>query len=200
MVCTTRPGNGLLYKDFSQVKFFEPASYADRFNWVSRTPSQADFPVQDMSRKPAEYIPFGTASKKNHFDFLIHARNRKRCRPGDNWNLQNWSQVLDNLEGRVGSIGKRDQASHIPGTEDLRGIPLTETANILASSQMVIGCSSGAMHLATLCRCPQVVWSGVPRTMKRFEEVWNPFKVKVSPIRKNHPSPGEVLDAIDFLK
>jgi hypothetical protein len=200
MVCTTRPGHQLLYKDFAEVKYFEPASCADRHKWVSREPPESDYPVRDASRMPAEFIRYGQYSKDREYDFLIHARQRKVNRAGDNWSSTNWVKFVETFEFlRIATIGTFSQAMPIAGADDLRGIPLDDLSNYLASSKFIVGGSSGAMHFATLCGCPQVVWSGVPRTIMRYEHRWNPFEVKVSTIAENHPSVNRVISAVECL-
>ena len=36
------------------------------------------------------------------------------------------------------------------------------------------------MHLASLCNCPQVVWSGMSKNKIIYESVKNPFNVSVN--------------------
>ena len=197
MTCTTRFSHELLYQDFAKVRFFEPASYADTYRWQSRPSPKSDFPVRDISRAPTIFKKFGEASEAKKYDVLIHARARRANRAGDNWPLENWKCLLPDLGGKIACVGTKAQALHLEGTDDLRGISLAALADILASSSVIIGGSSGAMHFATLCGLPQIVWSGVPRTMKRYEENWNPFNVPVFPIRKNHPFVAEVYEAFE---
>ena len=73
------------------------------------------------------------------------------------------------------------------GATDLRSTDLREAVEAICSSSLVVGGSSGPMHLATLCcgerghGCPQLVWcgGGAPErktTSKRYARDWNPFK------------------------
>ena len=79
---------------------------------------------------------------------------------------------------KVCSIGKHGTTSHIDGTDDQRDIPLKDLANLLANSSFIIGPSTGTMHFATLCGCPQFVWTD-PENNDNYINNWNPLKTRV---------------------
>lgn len=194
MTCITRKGHKLLYQDFAKVRYFDANSYADTYKWHTKVPPKCDFAVCDMTRAPALYVKYGKASEDKKYDILIHARNRKGNRTGDNWKRENWLKLIPELEGkRIATIGTKTQAMGFENTDDLRGIPLSDLADYMASSALLIGSSSGAMHFGSLCNIQSVVWSGVSRTINRYKDIWNPFKTKTFTIGKNHPTADEVL-------
>ena len=45
----------------------------------------------------------------------------------------------------------------------------------MQKTRVVIGQSSGPMHLASLCRVPHAVW-GHHRLYQRYADTWNPHK------------------------
>lgn len=136
-------------------------------------------------RKYGEYTP------ELKYDLVIHARSEaKYDREDRNWPKARYIKLLKELrknkELAVCSIGTKKGAYHIKGTEDLRDISLKQLCNILASSRLCIGVSSGPMHLASHCGCPHVVWTdnryqkSIGGTnKKRYKKLWNPFKTHV---------------------
>ena len=85
------------------------------------------------------------------------------------------------------------------GAKDLRGKPLEEQCSNIAAAKCVIGPSSGPIHLASLCKCPHITWTGtVHHTLKkRYEKFWNPFNTPVKFICHSRiPSPREIINKI----
>jgi hypothetical protein len=82
------------------------------------------------------------------------------------------------------------------GTVDLRGMSLESQCSALGSARCAIGPSSGTIHLASLCRCPHVTWSGIRGDISiRYETLWNPFSVAARFLNSRSPSPDEVFSA-----
>lgn len=165
-----------------------------------------------------KYIRYGVASPELKYDVVLHARSLKivpktklglsatmrALKEARNWLPEYWVELVGLLPGfRICSIGAIDGALHVPGTENLLGKPLRELVNVLASSTVTVGPSSGAMHLATLCGCPQVVWfdqdaaAGPANLNARYTHDWNPFGAYVELISDSwKPTPVRVADAI----
>ena len=138
-------------------------------------------PVSNLGNISPTYIAYGNGDK-NDMDLIFHARNRKDIRPGDNWDLQNWEKISKHfisLGYNVGCIGSVEESHHVKGSKDLRGLNLREVSDYLSSAKAILGPSSGPMHLASLCKCPQVVWS-FDNNKRRYQINWNPHKVPVS--------------------
>lgn len=145
-----------------------------------------------------DYVKYGEASKENHYDLVIHARSEtkfahKSNHKNRNWPVKNYVKVLKHIKPkRVCSIGTEKGASHVPGTEDLRGIQVGRLCDILASSRVLLTPSSGPGHLASLCGCAHVILTydkyekaigGTNRD--RYYDFWNPFKAPCK-VLQNH--------------
>jgi ADP-heptose:LPS heptosyltransferase len=85
---------------------------------------------------------------------------------------------------------------------DLRGIGMESLCDIISAARLVIGVSSGVMHLAAACGADLVVW-GDDRTYynetleKRYKETWNPHHVNVQWITGWQPGPHIIINAIE---
>jgi len=124
------------------------------------------------------YKKLGIKTSSNNL--IIHARNRT-LRSQDNWPEQKWKILIDKLKDigyNVISVGLKQESMHVEGTEDKRGCQQQELLNMLASAKCIFGPSSGAMHLASLCGCPQIVWSDKSNFV-RYTKNWNPFSAEV---------------------
>jgi hypothetical protein len=150
-----------------------------------------------------DFIQFGDEPMRA-FVCLIHARNLSKG-SSKNYPQGLWEELVAKLPGRVASVGTANDLC-VKGTEDLRGIPINALANYMAGSLVVIGQSSGVMHLAALCGTSLVVW-GDGRTYfgetleQRYKETWNPLDAQVEFIfdDKWQPDPQEVLGAVRGL-
>ena len=126
-----------------------------------------------------KYKKFGSPDEKYKDTVVIHARNRS-LRPQDNWPENKWKVLVDTLKKQgynIVSIGLKSESMHIAGTEDKRECEQQQLLDILANAKCIFGPSSGAMHLASLCGCPQVVWS-TDYNFDRYTKNWNPFGTK----------------------
>jgi len=133
-----------------------------------------------------KFFQYGTP-RRTGYDILIHARSEtKYGQQRFNWPVQNYVKVLEKLGNpKAASIGTK--AYHIPGTKDLRGIDMAALCDYMAASRILIGPSSGAMHLGALCNCPLLVWTGrekqkIIKTTNagRYKKLWNPFGTPVT--------------------
>lgn len=99
---------------------------------------------------------------------------------------RHWMALLGELAGlKIAWIGTKREAEAIEhfGT-DLRGIPLEMLADVMASSTVIVGPSSGPMHFASLCGLPHVVFSDKRKwnlggkkgtNWTRYKRYWNPL-------------------------
>jgi len=120
------------------------------------------------------------AQRKITKNIVVHARNRG-LRSDDNWDIKKWEILVDKfkLEGyNIISIGLKDEAMHIDDTVDMRECTQDDLVDILSNATASLGPSSGAMHLASLCGCPHVVWS-TDYNLTRYTKNWNPFDTRV---------------------
>jgi hypothetical protein len=67
---------------------------------------------------------------------------------------------------------------------ELYSAPLNHAIQQLSRARLAVGASTGGLHLASLCRCPHLVWgSGADHcwtalrisNRQRYETIWNPF-------------------------
>ena len=139
-----------------------------------------------------EYVQFGKKTE-DKYDYVFHARDRD-LRKEDNWSIKNWNTLVELLgPARIACVGTHRESALIDGTDDLRGIELSEVFDVLRNAKCVFGPSSGPMHLSSLCGAPHVVWSR-KENYKRYMENWNPLGTKVLFDSKYswHPSPEHV--------
>ena len=205
MVCRTRTGRDVLYSDFAEVEYFNPPGVP--VSWGCATSNREPYPLTDLDPRTfkggwaeprGEFIKFGSFSPEKRYDVLIHARAR-RHRSECNWSQETWDELMGMGLGKVACIGSERRALCLRGCADLRGIPLSDLVNYMASSTLIVGPSSGPMHLATLCGCPQVVWSNNKGTLGRYTWLWNPFSVKVATALSLNPSAEKVIEMIESL-
>lgn len=138
-----------------------------------------------------KFFQYGKQDATLAFDVVMHIRqtskNRSDIRNG--WELPAWEKYLDQLQKqgsfRVCCIGDPNSAGMLKGCSDLRGLAMDRLFDLLASSRVLVGPSSGPMHLGALCGCPHVVWSGVDENRPKYEKFWNPFATPVKYI--HHP-------------
>lgn len=93
-----------------------------------------------------------------------------------------------------------DENYHIPGTLDFRGRNLRALCSAMAAASLVVGPSSGPMHLASLCKTPHVVWysqGGNSRSKAMYDEHWNPFATPHTYLLEQPPSPRSVAEAAE---
>lgn len=130
------------------------------------------------------FIPYESNEEVDVVNFVFHARmlngygGYKELR---NWKKEKWNELAANLINngyKIASIGTSDSSIHVDGTLNYLDKDLKTTCSLLNKSKMIVGQSSGPMHFASLCRCPQYVWTG-KENIKRYEKEWNPFGVPV---------------------
>jgi len=221
VIVSCRPGTEALYDDFahgfsphnvrgvSETNTMLSVDTPDALaRALSAVPSGADH-LQRVGWQPDArkvFIPYGDHDPGLATDVLFHPRGRG-FGAGRNWDAEKWAVLLDALCGqglRVGCIGLSNATLPLRGDWiDYRDRPLAETMNIIASTRLVIGPSSGPMHLASLCRTPHVVWTDARgyargRTNRtKYERWWNPFDTPAYVLDDEgfDPSVATVLDA-----
>jgi hypothetical protein len=188
------PDMEFLYRDFAN---FIPHNYPKRgLSWenlshiekVTGYEIPGDVTKQILPYKryrvpDQEFVQFGGPHyPAQTIKYFIHARGIKKG--GKNWPLDRWQKLVSLFPpNSVASVGSPVD-HHIEGSVNLKGIPLEELCYYFAGAKMVIGQSSGVMHLATLCKAPIVVW-GDARTYfgekldQRYRVTWNPFNSPV---------------------
>ena len=142
-----------------------------------------------MKGLPQSFIKFGKPYTATGYKYVvIHPRNTTKVGTEyRNWSLENWNKLvkkISDLGFLVATIGTKDTL--LPdNTKDMRSIPIDVTMDLLYNSELVLGPSSGPIHLASLCGASHVVWTddkvwescgGTNRY--RYETSWNPLGTK----------------------
>jgi hypothetical protein len=168
--------------------------------------SKLIIPVSAIKICDQDFIKFGTPGVEPAFDILLHAREPIGRRPQHSWQLDNWNRLCIRLSERglrLACIGT--EAFGVRGTVDRRNIPMKQLMNLMASATLVIGPSSGPMHLASLCGTPHFVWTDNAvyqaigaNNRRRYQELWNPLRTpcKVFDSYGWNPPVNEVADAV----
>ena len=215
IVCI-QEGNEALYQDFAHEFCYHTVEGSSNCNRMIRINNpeelkrakglcQPDWeslnPVRIGWQPPTRKVfkPFGTFQEKIATDILFHPRGRD-CKAYRNWSGKKWEELLAGLslslgkKGRIGCIGIKNATLDVSGDFcDYRNIPLHQTLDLMASTRLVIGPSSGPMHLASLCKTPHLVWTDNQKYARghtnryKYETWWNPFNTKVL-----------VIDNMDF--
>jgi len=142
-----------------------------------------------LNDKEQKFVSYGNKKESFDYDIIIHARmiiHRDSFKTLRNWSKDNWNKLIKkylNDGYKVASIGLSGSAEYIDGTIDLMDKDLKETSDILSNSRIIVGPSSGPMHFATLCKCPQLLWcSNQPGIGQGYKEIYqkkyNPFNIK----------------------
>tara|TARA_Y100001938_G_scaffold136055_1_gene198458 strand:+ start:463 stop:1284 length:822 start_codon:yes stop_codon:yes gene_type:complete len=180
IVVCTKPQMNFLYKDFA-VGFVDCndnkriESYKDYDNL-----SQEDCRVNEfrgLVNYKQRFVRYGQVID-DKYDLVFHARTKK-CGMCPNLPLETWDLVYQGLkdEYKIAFVGTKQEAYCPEGAKDLRGLPLSDLADVMRSSKLVAGYSSGPIHFASLCGTPHLTWGGHRlRTIFRYTHVWNPFK------------------------
>lgn len=111
------------------------------------------------------YVKHGTPRAKFNSCIVLHARWRLDWGEDRNWPAEKWAELIGMLKqerpkARIICVGTKTGALLVGGAEDFRGVPVKELIDILASAALVVGPSSGPMHLASLCDATHVTWVG----------------------------------------
>jgi hypothetical protein len=160
------------YDDYLSGRYFMDISY----DGLVYKDNKGHFGKQIFHKYTGNEAPFDDNVKT--YDLLLHPRN-KPTGADRNWDAWRWQQLVDELQGKytMAVIGN-DQAYSVKGADDLRGISLHSLVKHINQCGMVVGPSSGPMHLASLCGKKHLVWTPEFNRI-RYETWWNPFNTEV---------------------
>lgn len=167
------PGRALDWRDTSMVvTAFDATKYTVHIERIE--------PIKQY-RVEGEFVRYGTPGDSD-IEILFHARDIRKA-DFKNYSHDRWDEIVTAFP-KGASVGSVDDY-HIPGTSDMRGIPLQDLMDLISGAHVIVGGSSGVMHLATLCGTRQVVWGDDKthfneRLEKRYRETWNPLNTPVS--------------------
>jgi hypothetical protein len=207
MYISTFEGVEALYSGFHCPVEFVPHGYPcrtdDWMNTAAAIPSFADNIEYITSIKQykvdGKYVRYGSPVVQDAA-VLFHARGI-RTAVFKNWAVEKWAVLAEEFPSAI-SIGSKDDL-HVPGTKDARGLSLGSLMDLIASASIVIGQSSGVMHLASMCGTQHVVWADSKTYFsesleKRYKETWNPFGTPVIWIDCDNwdPEPRQIMTAL----
>ena len=134
------------------------------------------------------------------YDLVLHCRARPHHEE-HNWAPRQWQALVKTFKGkRIAAIGAGDDAFYPKGVDVFDAQPLEWVARLLKHhTRMLVGTSSGPMHLAALCKTPHVVITH-PYNEPRYRKDWNPFQAKCAIVPSWQPNLGGVLDAIERMQ
>lgn len=194
VVVTSFEGMGPLYADF-----------ATEFKTHGQPHRGLDY--QKLYRPRGAYHKYGRKEDcEFFFDCLIHARGIGRK---SSINYRRWDEFIELkkklLPHTCACIGTKEDL-RVGDLLDFRGLELQSLMNLIAAAKVVVGVSSGLMHLAVFCGTDIVVW-GDRRTYfgetleQRYKVTWNPFNVRVGWIDADdwHPEPEAIVEAVKQL-
>jgi hypothetical protein len=218
-----KPGHAYLYEDFADeyINFiprgkepnmwmngttnFLPPFHSKKALWIK--PQQFTF----IENPPQQaFMRYGTQGVPKEIDIVYHARSLTKYGSGYmTWDDKNWMELLNGFDRHtIACIGAEDGASYYSGA-DFRGANIKVTCDILSRTKVLVGPSSGPIHLGSLCETPHVVWSGHYMNKDRYEAWWNPFNTKLrtivppdSPWENKvewQPKPNQVAEKIEEL-
>lgn len=133
--------------------------------------TEPDFYKQD-------FIKYKSNTIDKSFDVIIHPRN-KNLGNNRNWDQAKWQNLINLLikNFTVATIGTHE-AFKLENVEDMRNLSIRDTVSLMNRTKLVVGQSSGPMHLASLCGTPHLVWS-TEHNRNRYFKYWNPFQTPV---------------------
>lgn len=122
-----------------------------------------------------KFIKYKSDTLDKSFDILIHPRN-KNLGNDRNWNQENWQKLVNILSEyyTIGIIGSHE-AFNLENAEDYRKLSIRDSVSLMNRARLVVGQSSGPLHLASLSGTPQLIWS-TEYNRNRYIKYWNPFQ------------------------
>ena len=211
-----KKGHEILYKDFAKINKI-PSSHTlncdhaedidvipGNFRLTFYSPFWSDKELNDSGFLDQDFCKYNKIKSPTEYDIIFHARSRQDIKKQNNWSLANWNAVntrFTSLGLKTACIGLTDRAHEISNCDNLMNIPLFQLVEYLSSAKLIVGTSSGPLHLASLCGCPQVVLTG-NLNIVRYKNHWNAFNTKVSIVPGGWlPSVNDVIKyTLELLK
>jgi ADP-heptose:LPS heptosyltransferase len=204
-IIITRKGNEFLYEDFADDIFNVNAPSSQANMWLGK-PNQKqllqvlgnvrhtvhlkptnigfnpipnnDFRASDRFLNQQTFVKYKSDTLDKSFDVILHPRN-KEVGNIRNWTKEKFQKLVDLMVSdglSVATIGT-DEAFELNNVTDYRNIPIEDTVSLMNRTKLVVGQSSGPIHLASLCGTPHFVWSD-ESNRKRYKVYWNPHKTE----------------------
>ena len=148
--------------------------------------------------KPVPLYP-GCAAPRRYI--VLHCRGIGKCHER-NMTQAKWDELVRLLNAECVEpviVGSNEDYLPVGKVTDLRGASLDDTISFMRTARVVVGASSGPMHLAQACEAPIIVWSGNAKKDKpRYKDVWNHFGSPTRFVASTwQPGVGKILGAIE---
>lgn len=204
MYISTFDGMEALYSGFHCELEFVPQDKGKRVdNWTEVCWPHAPIPEGAVYIKPikeyrvdGEYVRYGSPVVKD-VSVLFHARGIDKG-ASKNWPREKWEKLAKEFPGAM-SIGAGQDM--VVTNKAYIKYDLATLINIIASASIVIGGSSGVMHLALMCGTSIATWGQcnnfIDTLENRYKVTWNPFGTPVTWIGDTwNPEPEDVMNAL----
>lgn len=210
-IISSRSSSHYLYKDFC-TDFIPFESSLENTNFHTNSDSTLKIDslsnvectkrlMSNMLSGDQEFFSYGSKQDSYLFDIVFHARNlRIGLKSRRNWNIQSWNKIAEECSKRnykVCCVGLSKYTDLVQPAVDKRDLDLENLANLLRNSRLVVGQSSGLMHYATLCKCPQLTWTQREDVKDRYCNKWNPFATEAKVVLSNDPDWKIIVQEID---
>lgn len=195
----TRVENMFLYQDFAEPihEYTKLNNIKDRWRYqgldIDYINPHKEF-FRDDNKYPCKHLNYKMVNSKYQNVILIHPRKKNDSRE---WSAEKWKELIQKLAQiniECWTIGEKKYTYDVyeyGSSRDYRDMFLKSLVYLLNQSKLIVGPSSGPMHLASLCGCSHLVWTddkvwdlghkkGTNR--ERYEKEWNPFNTKVTVI------------------
>ena len=135
-----------------------------RRHMVDQLFDQSPIPLAGAERRPEIFLSAGERGefeRRYGADAVVVCPAGKQTHAADRkeWGVENFQAVVDALPEwhwiQTGASGPL-----LRGVDDLRGLPVRDTAGLLSRARLFLGLEGGLMHLARAVDCPTVVVYG----------------------------------------
>jgi hypothetical protein len=215
MIISTFEGMEALYTGFHCELEFNPHNYMTRLDdWMNPDITFSlplGIPIEAVRINPikeyridGEYVRYGSPVVKD-VSVLFHARGIEKG-ASKNWPREKWEKLAKEFPEAI-CIGSPKDLNVYEGMadwtlhQDARTADLNQLMDLIASASIVIGGSSGVMHLALMCGTRIATWgkcNNFGDTLEnRYKETWNPFGTPVTWVGDTwNPEPEDILKAL----
>ena len=203
------PINPVGTKDCWRITPDPSFDYASTMNMLRKWNGDLLVPHGCVPMTGQAFIPFGNPknlTEDERFDVVVHARKPVGRWPNRAWPPDQWKKLLELLVAKNYKVAAIGTEAYMPaGARMYHANPLSKDMDLLAGARIAVGPSSGPMHLASLCKCPHVVWTDKQffsaiwaNNRERYEKVWNPLKTPCLVLDDQgwNPTPEHVFEAI----
>tara|TARA_R100000315_G_C5235234_1_gene146836 strand:- start:625 stop:1410 length:786 start_codon:yes stop_codon:yes gene_type:complete len=203
VIISGRKSTEFLYRDFCneyipyEPDIYEPDSYFNRGKMTNIPQPPSGCTYIPYNHRLTHYTPaikkgesiwnpkmkqsFIKYGNKIDTDIKILIHSRDTAGAGGitsirNWDTDKFEKIVNHYNNiKFASIGTKSASNYIKGTEDLRD---KDIIDYMASADLIIGPSSGPMHLASLCGLKHLAW-GVENNINRYKYDWNPHNTEM---------------------